>query len=122
MVFEVAAETVAVDTDGTACRIHKSAYRSHQHCLAGAVYALMKDIAQMTDDRLNLGAGSLYGALDTLQKRGWIKALDEYPQDRKKEYIITDTGKKFFERDLVRLEEMLQNAKKVKEAANENYR
>ena len=85
-------------------------------------YALMKDIAQMTDDRLNLGAGSLYGALDTLQKRGWIKALDEYPQDRKKEYIITDTGKEFFERDLVRLEEMLQNAKKVKEAANENYR
>ena len=85
-------------------------------------YALMKDIAQMTDDRLNLGAGSLYGALDTLQKRGWIKSLDEYPQDRKKEYIITDTGKEFFERDLVRLEEMLQNAKKVKEAANENYR
>ena len=85
-------------------------------------YALMKDIAQMTDDRLNLGAGSLYGALDTLQKRGWIKALDEYLQDRKKEYIITDTGKEFFERDLVRLEEMLQNAKKVKEAANENYR
>ena len=85
-------------------------------------YALMKDIAQMTDDRLNLGAGSLYGALDTLQKRGWIKALDEYPQDRKKEYIITDTGKEFFERDLVRLEEMLQNAKKVKEAENENYR
>lgn len=85
-------------------------------------YALMKDIAQMTDDRLNLGAGSLYGALDILQKRGWIKALDEYPQDRKKEYIITDTGKEFFERDLVRLEEMLQNAKKVKEAANENYR
>ena len=84
-------------------------------------YALMKDIAQMTDDRLNLGAGSLYGALDILQKRGWIKALDEYPQDRKKEYIITDTGKEFFERDLVRLE-MLQNAKKVKEAANENYR
>lgn len=33
-------------------------------------YALMKDIAQMTDGRVKLGAGSLYGALDTLQKKG----------------------------------------------------
>ena len=37
-------------------------------------YALMKDIAEMTGGRVNLGAGSLYGALDTLQKKGWIKA------------------------------------------------
>jgi len=58
-------------------------------------YALMKDIAEMTDGRVNIGAGSLYGALDTLQKKGWIRALDEYPRDRKIEYIITDTGKQF---------------------------
>lgn len=85
-------------------------------------YALMKDIAEMTSGRVNLGAGSLYGALDTLQKKGWIKALDEYPQDRRIEYIITDTGKQFFEKELFRLEEMLQNAEKVKEATNENNR
>ena len=77
-------------------------------------YALMKDIAEMTGGRVNLGAGSLYGALDTLQKKGWIKALDEHPQDRRIEYIITDTGKQFFEKELIRLEEMLQNAEKVK--------
>ena len=78
-------------------------------------YALMKDIAQMTDDRVKLGAGSLYGALDTLQKKGWIKALDEHPQDRRIEYMITDTGKQFYEKELVRLEELLQNAAKMKE-------
>lgn len=83
-------------------------------------YALMKDISEMTGGRVNLGAGSLYGAFDTLQKKGWIKALDEYPQDRKIEYIITETGKQFFEKELIRLEEMLQNAKKVKEDTNEN--
>ena len=58
-------------------------------------YALMKDIAEMTDNRVRLGAGSLYGALDTLQKKGWIKALEEHPQDRKIEYIITATGKEY---------------------------
>ena len=85
-------------------------------------YALMKDIAEMTNNRVNLGAGSLYGALDTLQKKGWIKALEEHPQDRKIEYLITGTGKLFFENELARLEELLQNAEKMKEETNENNR
>ncbi len=85
-------------------------------------YALMKDIAQMTDGRVNLGAGSLYGALDTLQKKGWIIALEEFPQDRKIEYVITDIGKQYFEKEILRLRELLQNAEKVKETENENDR
>ena len=85
-------------------------------------YALMKDIAQMTDGRVKLGVGSLYGALDTLQKKGWIRALDEHPQDRRIEYIITDTGKKFFEKELLRLQELLQNAEKIKEVPYEDDR
>ena len=85
-------------------------------------YALMKDIAQMTDGRVKLGAGSLYGALDTLQKKGWIRALDEHPQDRRIEYIITDTGKKFFEKELLRLQELLQNTEKIKEVPYEDDR
>ena len=83
-------------------------------------YALMKDIAEMTNNRVNLGAGTLYGALDTLQKKSWIRQLDNNPQDRKIEYIITDTGKKYFELELIRLEELLKNSKTVKEKNNEN--
>lgn len=83
-------------------------------------YALMKDIAEMTNNRVNLGAGTLYGALDTLQKKKWIRQLDNNPQDRKIEYIITDTGKKYFELELIRLEELLKNSKTVKEKINEN--
>ena len=82
----------------------------------------MKDIAQMTDGRVKLGAGSLYGALDTLQKKGWIRALDEHPQDRRIEYIITDTGKEYFEKELLRLQELLQNAEKIKEVPYEDDR
>ena len=78
-------------------------------------YALMKDIAEMTNNRVNLD-----GALDTLQKKSWIRQLDNNPQDRKIEYIITDTGKKYFELELIRLEELLKNSKTVKEKINEN--
>ncbi len=83
-------------------------------------YALMKDIAEMTNNRVNLGAGTLYGALDTLQKKKWIRQLDNEPQDRKIEYIITETGKQFFELELIRLEELMNNARIVKEKNNEN--
>ncbi|MGI6072957.1 MAG: PadR family transcriptional regulator [Lachnospiraceae bacterium] len=83
-------------------------------------YALMKDIAEITNNRVSLGAGTLYGALDSLQKKRWIKPLDNEPQDRKIEYIITDTGKQLFEMELVRLEELLQHAKEMKEKDNEN--
>ena len=72
----------------------------------------MKDIAEMTDGRVNLGAGTLYGALDTLQKKKWIQQLDEQSKDRKIEYIITNEGKENFEKEIIRLEELLSNAKK----------
>ena len=93
--------------------------RLHQ---AAHGYALMKDIAEMTGGRVDLGAGSLYGALDTLRKKSWIKALDEHPQNRKIEYILTDTGKQFFEKELLRLKEMLQNADKIKDLTHEHDR
>ena len=83
-------------------RLHSSAHG----------YALMKDIAEMTDGRVNLGAGTLYGALDTLQKKNWIKQLDEQSKDRKIEYIITNEGKENFEKEIIRLKELLSNAKK----------
>ena len=87
-------------------RLHKKAHG----------YALMKDIMEMTNGRVNLGAGTLYGALDTLQKKGWIKQTDEQSMDRKIEYIITDEGREYFEKEISRLEELLSNARKLKEA------
>lgn len=84
-------------------------------------YALMKDISDMTNNRVNLGAGTLYGALSTLEKKGWIKALESTSQDRKIEYIITDVGREFFDMELARLEELINNSKNVKENEDENY-
>ncbi|HPW53877.1 MAG TPA: helix-turn-helix transcriptional regulator [Erysipelotrichaceae bacterium] len=83
-------------------------------------YALMKDISELTNNRVNLGAGTVYGALDNLQRKKWIKPLKNETYDRKIEYVITDTGKKFFQLELDRLEELLKNAKAIKEKVYEN--
>lgn len=83
-------------------------------------YALMKDIAELTDGRVSLGAGTLYGALDALQKKGWIAPTGAGTRGRKKEYAITDEGQRAFERELARLEELLAHARKMKEARHED--
>ena len=77
-------------------------------------YALMKDIGEMTGHRVSPGAGTLYGALETLQKKGWVRPLDGRPDGRKKEYVLTDEGRRVFERDVRRLEELLENARTLK--------
>jgi DNA-binding PadR family transcriptional regulator len=77
-------------------------------------YALMKDIAEMTDNRVRIGAGTLYGALDNLQKKKWIRQLDSDPRERKNEYIITDKGKEYFAMELARLEELIRHAQDVR--------
>ena len=51
-----------------------------------------------------------------MQKKGWIRQTDEQSMDRKIEYIITDEGREYFEKEISRLEELLSNARKLKEA------
>ncbi|QGU94511.1 hypothetical protein GOM49_04815 [Clostridium bovifaecis] len=50
----------------------------------------MQFIKDKTNQRVDLGSGTLYGALNNLLKKGWIKQIDE--DKRKKEHLITDIG------------------------------
>ena len=51
-------------------------------------YALAKDIESFAG--IKLGPGTLYGALNRLEDRGWIEALPA--QDRRRPYRITSAG------------------------------
>ena len=75
-------------------------------------YAIMQFIEQTTKGRLELGAGTLYGALNTLQEKGWILPYGEQT-GRKKEYLITAEGKAAAEKELRRLLELTQAASQI---------
>jgi DNA-binding PadR family transcriptional regulator len=74
-------------------------------------YAVMQNIEKLTNGRVNLGAGTLYGAINTLLEKRWICAVTGEKDSRKKEYIITDLGRKILQRELIRIEELLINGK-----------
>jgi DNA-binding PadR family transcriptional regulator len=74
-------------------------------------YAIMQKVAQMSNGRVQLGAGTLYGALATFFERGWIVETAQY--DRRKEYLITALGKAVVEAEMLRLAELWVNGQKV---------
>lgn len=75
-------------------------------------YGIMKFVEEKTRGRLVLGAGSLYGAIKTLEERNWIKPVDD-GRGRKKEYVITRYGKEIAEGELERLKELSSIAEEI---------
>lgn len=69
-------------------------------------YGIMQFIEKMTYGRVVLGAGTLYGALNTLVRKKWIIPYGDEGDSRKKEYLITDIGKQKAEEELLRMEEL----------------
>jgi DNA-binding PadR family transcriptional regulator len=76
-------------------------------------YGIMQNIKDLSKGRVNLGAGTLYGAINTLLKKNWIQLIDEKVDSRKKEYIITDLGKGVVSNEIIRLEELIINGKNI---------
>lgn len=72
----------------------------------------MQFLKETTKNRVNLGAGTLYGAINTLEKRGWISKL-EVTGEGKKIYIITDNGKAVVHQEIIRLRQILSLANHV---------
>ena len=74
-------------------------------------YGIIQEISEITNSRLILGPGTLYGAINSMQAKGWITLFSEDKASRKKkEYLITIAGKEVFNKEVERLKELLNNA------------
>jgi len=76
-------------------------------------YGIMQNVKNLSHDRVSLGAGTLYGAMNTLLEKNWIQAIHSEKESRKKEYQITALGKAILRDEMLRLEELIQNGKKI---------
>ncbi len=76
-------------------------------------YGIMQNVMQLSRGRVNLAAGTLYGAIATMLERGWITALPGETNSRRKEYVITEGGKTAVRNELLRLKELVENGELV---------
>lgn len=76
-------------------------------------YGIMQNVAVLSKGRVNLAAGTLYGAISTLMERQWIRAFPGEPSSRKKEYEITNVGKEIVKTELLRLQELIENGQET---------
>lgn len=77
-------------------------------------YGIMQQVEELTKGRVTLGPGTLYGALNTLLEKKWISIYSQEDESRKKkEYVLTPKGKEIVEEEILRLEELLTNGRKV---------
>lgn len=75
-------------------------------------YAIMQFVEEKTGGRLVLGAGTLYGALNTLLEKGWIEPCGETDK-RTKEYVITAAGREVALKEYNRLIELTKIASDI---------
>lgn len=75
-------------------------------------YAVMQFIEEKTEGRLLLGAGTLYGALNSLNEKGWISPCGSQ-EGRKKEYMITPQGKEAVEKEFTRVKALVNVATEI---------
>ena len=78
-------------------------------------YGIMQSVEQRSGGRLRLAAGTRYGAISTMLEKGWITALGNGADSRKKEYVITETGREVLRAEYARLKELVDNGRAVLE-------
>ena len=79
-------------------------------------YAILKSVEDLSDGRLILSTGTLYGAIKRLLARGWIRRVeDPLPNGTNRErkaYELSNLGRNVLNTELTRLEELVSVAQR----------
>ena len=78
-------------------------------------YGIMQQTERLSGGRVRLAAGTLYGALNTLCEKGWIRELPMEAGSRKKEYALTESGSEALKKELERLRQLVRAGETVLE-------
>ncbi len=76
-------------------------------------YGIMQKTEQLSGGRVRLAAGTLYGALNSMTEKGWIRLLPGEDGSRRKEYCLTEQGLFVLRNELDRLKELVYNGETV---------
>jgi DNA-binding PadR family transcriptional regulator len=82
-------------------------------------YAILKEVARRTEDKVRLSAGTLYGNLARLESAGLIAESNRRPEfalddERRRYYRLTDLGREVAVAEAERMEEAIEHARATK--------
>jgi DNA-binding PadR family transcriptional regulator len=74
-------------------------------------YALMKDIEEISEGRVRLSTGTLYGAIRRLLEDGWIERFEQKDTSREKQtYRLTAAGRRQIKLEVERMKQLTRAA------------
>jgi DNA-binding PadR family transcriptional regulator len=74
-------------------------------------YALIKDIESLSQGRVKMSTGTLYGALRRLLEDQWIHRFEQADTSREKQaYRLTSLGRKQLQKELDRMRQLTRAA------------
>ena len=76
-------------------------------------YGIMQQVETLSNGRVRLAAGTLYGALNALCDKGWIVQLPVEDGSRRKEYRLTQRGLDVLKGEIERLRVLLENGERI---------
>ena len=82
-------------------------------------YGIMQQAEALSNGRVRLAAGTLYGALSAMVDKGWIRQLPVEEGSRKKEYQLTEKGRSVLGNEVARLRELADNGERILGMAQE---
>ncbi len=79
-------------------------------------YSIIKHVAECTDGRVELEAGTLYAAIKRMRDEGWIEEATPLPgtDSRRRTYSLTEWGRKVLRAESRRLESMVELARQAR--------
>lgn len=69
-------------------------------------YLIMQKIEELSNQQVNIAAGTLYGAIENLLKQKLIQSVKSEDK-RRKVYVITERGKEVLHLDFERMNHMI---------------
>jgi DNA-binding PadR family transcriptional regulator len=78
-------------------------------------YAILKEVIDLSEGRVNLSTGTLYGALDRLLTQGWIERMETDEREesgrRRKDYFLSHKGRVILMAEMERMNTVLAVAR-----------
>lgn len=76
-------------------------------------YGILIEVENLTNSRITLGSGTIYGTLSKMQRDGIVSVYSN--EERKIVYEITDVGKELIQLEIKRIKELYKNALELEE-------